>query len=129
MPQPNIMITDTDMTKLAKLIDLIRANRPAEVEQLEGELDRAEVIRGDRAPDEVIRMNSIVHLVDLDTGRKHVYQVVFPNKADLSRDRISVLAPIGTAMLGYSVGSQVEWAVPGGVRRFYIQEVKHEAEG
>jgi regulator of nucleoside diphosphate kinase len=68
--------------------------------------------------------NAWIRVTDLGTGLTHDYQVVFPRDADLSRNKISVLAPIGTALLGYRTGSEIEWRVPGGVRRFRIDGVK-----
>jgi regulator of nucleoside diphosphate kinase len=93
------------------------------VSQLVGELDRAEIVPEEALPTDVVAMNSTVRLVDLDTGAAHVYTVVYPHEADADRGRISVLAPIGTAVLGYRIGDVVEWEVPAGVRRFRIEEV------
>ena len=58
-----------------------------------------------------------------------VYSLVFPNEADLSQGKISVLAPIGTAMLGYQAGEIIEWDVPAGLKRFKVEEVLYQPEG
>jgi regulator of nucleoside diphosphate kinase len=68
-----------------------------------------------------------VTVTDLDSGREHEYTIVFPRDADLSAGRISVLAPIGTALLGYAEGDEIEWNVPGGVRRLRIDSVQQAA--
>lgn len=73
-------------------------------------------------------MNSTVHLVDLDTQEEMVYTLVFPDQADLALEKISVLAPIGTAMLGYGVGDTFAWQVPDGVRRLLIKDVLYQPE-
>jgi regulator of nucleoside diphosphate kinase len=122
---------ETDMTMLSNLIDSIRSTRRGDqdhVVALQNELDRAEVMDCAQPPRQVVTMNSTVWVTDLDTGEGHRYQLVFPRDADISQKRISVLAPIGTALLGYSVGSRIEWSVPGGVRRLLIKRVKHSAK-
>ena len=73
-------------------------------------------------------MKSRVRVLDLSNGRELVYQIVFPGEADLRRNRISVLAPIGMALLGRAVGGVVEWQVPSGMRRLLILEVEYQPE-
>jgi regulator of nucleoside diphosphate kinase len=76
-------------------------------------------------------MNSRVRLKDLETNEEKVYTLVFPSEADLSQQKISVLAPIGTAILGYRIGDTVEWRVPAGVKNMRIEDIlfQPEAEG
>lgn len=122
-----IVITESDMEKLDRLIDSSMRTRVPDREHLnvlKSELDRAYVVNGGVAPPNVVVMNAWVSITDLDTGRTHDYQVVFPRDADLSQNKISVLAPIGTALLGYRTGSEIEWRVPGGMRRFRIERVR-----
>jgi regulator of nucleoside diphosphate kinase len=69
-----------------------------------------------------------VRVKDLANGREMTYQIVFPKDADLARNRISVLAPIGTALLGYGAGDIVEWQVPAGIRRLQILAVEYQPE-
>ena len=71
-------------------------------------------------------MNSRVRVKDLNNGRETTYQIVFPGDADVARNRISVLAPIGTGLLGYSAGATLEWRVPSGIRRFRILAVEYQ---
>jgi regulator of nucleoside diphosphate kinase len=73
-------------------------------------------------------MNSRVRVEDLDSGHLYAYQIVFPRDADLAKNRISVLAPIGTALLGYGAGTTVEWQVPSGMRRLRILGVEYQPE-
>ena len=73
-------------------------------------------------------MNSTVVLRDLDTGEVETYTLVYPNHADIARNRLSVLAPVGTAILGYHVGDVVRWRVPAGVRRLRVEEVLFQPE-
>ena len=73
-------------------------------------------------------MNSRVRLKNLTTGKEMTYTLVFPKDADLTAGRISVLAPIGTAILGYRAGDVIAWSVPGGKRKFRIEEVLYQPE-
>jgi regulator of nucleoside diphosphate kinase len=128
MTQRTIKITQPDMNKLSSLLDSWRFRFDSEhLLALEDELDRAEVLASSEPPQDVVAMNSWVTFTDMDTGTRHEYQVVFPRDANLTENRISVLAPIGTAVLGYAVGHEIEWKVPGGVRRLRIEDVAHDA--
>jgi regulator of nucleoside diphosphate kinase len=90
---------------------------------LAGELRRAKVVARSHMPPDVVTMNSTVRLSDLETGEAETYTLVYPEEADIEANRISVLAPVGTALLGYRAGDVVEWPVPAGVRRFRVEEV------
>jgi len=124
MRAKNIVITEVDYTRLRALIASSRIFRQRDTEhldELERELDRATI--SDRSiPEGVVTMNSQVRVRDLNTGRELDYHIVFPKDADVARNRISVLAPIGTALLGYRAGTIVEWRAPSGVRRWRILE-------
>jgi len=98
------------------------------LDALERELDSATVTGSGHVPPELVTMNSRVRVLDLDDGRELVYQIVFPAEADLFRNQISVLAPIGMALLGRAAGEIVEWEVPSGVRRLLILEVEYQPE-
>ncbi|GEM_PF-330236 len=97
-------------------------------EELASELDRAVIVETEKIPADVVTMNSRVCLKDIDSGKEHEYQIVYPEDADFEKNRISVLAPIGTAILGYKVGDVIEWAVPAGVRRFKIRKILFQPE-
>lgn len=134
MNSRHILITESDMSKLRKLLDLRMgpASRDQHhLEMLARELERAEVVRSEEIPPDVVTMNSHVRVRDLDAGKDFSYTLVFPEAADISEGRISVLAPIGTALLGYREGDEIEWIVPGGMRRIRVVEVLYqpEAEG
>ena len=120
-----IYFSESDYERLRVLVGdgFNRWSGKSPVSQLVDELDRAEIVSEEELPIGVIAMHSTVKLTDLDTGAEHVYTVVFPHEADAERGRISVLAPIGTALLGYRIGDLVEWEVPAGLRRFQIDEV------
>ena len=94
----------------------------------EGELKRVRVVPQSHVPSEVITMNSVVRLRDLDTEELEEYDLVYPVDADVAHNRISVLAPVGTAILGYRLGGVIEWLVPAGPRRLRVEEVLYQPE-
>jgi regulator of nucleoside diphosphate kinase len=131
MKRRTIYITEFDMKRLQELIDEAkRLDRLGNeyLESLEAELSRGELVASTDVPPDVITMNSRVRLVDLDTKEELVYTLVFPNAADIAESRISVLAPIGTAMLGYRVGDTFAWSVPDGIRTLQVKEVIYQPE-
>ncbi len=131
MKAKNIVITEADYGRLQRLIASSRRFRQrdaAHLDDLEQELDRAIVVKAGEVPHDVVTMNSRVRVKDLNNGREATYQIVFPGEADIAKDRISVLAPIGTGLLGYSAGTTVEWQVPSGLRRFRILDVEYQPE-
>jgi regulator of nucleoside diphosphate kinase len=73
-------------------------------------------------------MQSRVRVRDLGSGQDTVYTLVFPREADVNAGRLSVLAPIGTALLGYRQGDEIEWPVPGGLRRLKVMKVLFQPE-
>ena len=126
----SIVITSQDMQRLQGLLSHARQQGAEEayLEDLETELDRASVVTPENLPGDIITMNSTVSLRDLDTGEASTYQLVYPQDADLSRGKVSILAPIGTAMLGYAVGDRFDWPVPAGVRRLQVDAVLYQPE-
>ncbi len=131
MEERTIYITEYDMTRLRKLIaEAKHLDRRGNeyLENLEAELSRAVLVAPTAIPDDVVTMNSKVRLVDLDTQEEMIYTLVFPDEADLAQEKISVLAPIGTAMLGYRVGDTFAWKVPDGIVRWQVNEVLYQPE-
>ncbi len=128
-PRP-IHVTEEDRKRLLYLIESLRRSwrDQQHIDMLEQELERAKVVPGASMPSDVVTMNSRVRVRDLKTHREMVYQVVFPRDADVEKNMISVLAPVGTALLGYRVGSEIEWATPGGTRHLQIMAVEYQPE-
>jgi regulator of nucleoside diphosphate kinase len=125
-----IYITGEDFERLRRLIAGRRGATAVDHEYLdilEQELDRAEVVEPDAIPAGVVTMNSEVRLQDMDSGETRVYRLIFPSQPR-TESSVSVLAPIGTAVLGYRVGDVIEWRVPKGVRRLKILEVRYQRE-
>jgi len=131
MAERAIFITRFDMERLRNLIDGIRESRGrirSDLDELEKELDRGKLVDPEQVPVDVITMNSKVHLKDLDSGEDLFLTLVFPSGADIKENRISVLAPIGTALLGYREGDTIEWKVPSGLRRMQVIKVIYQPE-
>jgi len=131
MQERAIYITDFDMERLRKLLDGTKkwSQRDREyLEKLEEELDRAIVVSSKDVPGDVVTMNAQVRVRDLDSGVEKVFRLVFPADADYEQGKVSILAPIGTALIGYRAGDTVEWKVPAGVRRLKITAVLYQPE-
>src|SRR4051794_25628642 len=129
MKKRTIIISYADRERLEALIDSARMDsnvREDYLEALEAELRRARVVSSRRVPSDVVTMNSVVRLRDLDSEETEEYELVYPVDADIAHGRISVLAPIGTAILGYRVGDIIEWPVPAGQRRLRVEEVLYQ---
>src|SRR5687768_76358 len=127
-----IYISEFDKKRLKGLIKFAEERWDKRVmnylEELDEELDRAEIVKPEEIPTDVITMNSTFRLTNLDSGGEDVYTLVFPGKADSTTGKISILAPVGTAVLGYRVGDIVEWKVPPGVKRLRVEEVVYQPE-
>jgi regulator of nucleoside diphosphate kinase len=131
MPKRKIAITQSDYEHLNELLssEFARAMGPSDyLEGLEAELELAEVIDPKRVPKNVVTMNSTVKLRDLDTNEIETYTLVFPKQADIANNKLSVLAPVGTAILGQRVGDVLRWRVPGGWRRLKVERVLYQPE-
>lgn len=122
-----IYITEKDKRRLRPLIEVARHSRD-DLRGLQSEMEHACVVTPTDVPPDVITMNSKVRLRDLETDEEMTYELVFPNNADIERGKISVIAPVGTAMLGHRVGDEFEWTVPAGSVRFRVEEVLYQPE-
>lgn len=131
MQSYNIFITEPDMDQLSHLVDGLRqtvGTDPAQVKMLETELDRAVIVSPFVISPDVVTMHSRVRVRDVNSNQDSTYTLVFPRDADFSHGKISVLAPVGTAILGCRIGDVIEWNVPGGTRKLRIEEVLYQPE-
>ena len=131
MEKRTIYITEYDLERLENLI--IEAKRLDQrgneyLESLEAELARGQLVAPSEVQPDVITMNSKVCLVDLDTNEEMVYVLVFPQDANITQSKISILAPIGTAMLGYRIGDEFTWQFPDGLRRLKVKQILYQPE-
>jgi regulator of nucleoside diphosphate kinase len=131
MRQDTIYITRTDKSRLTDLIHkTLRDGGPdiAHLRALGDELERAKVVESAEVPADVITMNSTVRISDLETGEFFTYTLAYPDHANVDEGRISILAAVGTGLLGYRVGNVVEWPVPAGIRKMRVEEVLYQPE-
>lgn len=123
---PQLYLTPNDMDRLLKLVE---AQPGRSFEKLESELVRANVVPRDEIPEDVVTMNSRVVFVNETTGERREVTLVYPGNADIDAGRISVLVPIGTALLGLRVGQSIDWELPGGEKqRYRIVDVPFQPE-
>lgn len=126
-----IYVTQYDYDRLNELLDIIKKDNSKDqgfIVKLRNEINRAKIVSSTKIAGNVVTMNSRVLLQDLNTHHEFSCQVVFPSNADLESGKISVLAPVGTALLGYKVGDIIKWEVPSGVRKLKIKEMLYQPE-
>jgi regulator of nucleoside diphosphate kinase len=126
-----IFMTPYDHGRLVRLVEQLDGASAVEdpnLEALEDELARARVIDEADLPPDVVTMNSEVVVVDVDTREELHVRVVFPRAADIERGRISVLAPVGLAVLGSREGDELKWQTPSRIRHFRIERVTYQPE-
>jgi regulator of nucleoside diphosphate kinase len=131
MREQIVRVTDVDSRRLQSLIDLARvrdARDAGSIVQLEAHLDDADVTPAARISRFVVTMNSEVLVSDLATGERFRFHLVFPRLASAEEGRISVLAPLGMAVLGRQVGDEITWKVPGGLRHLRVDDIFYQPE-
>ena len=114
MERPSLMMTTQDARRLEALIASPPGISSPMSALLEQELARADLVEADRISPDVVTMNSRVVCKDEISGEQHEIELVYPHEADPSKGRVSVLAPVGAALLGMTVGNTIDWPIPGG---------------
>lgn len=125
--RPAIYVAEGDARRLATLLGGTRdadAHDQGHLRELRAELERAIIVAPGDIPAGVIAMYSEVTVYDLTGGNRRRFTLVYPHEADPASGKISILAPLGTALLGYREGDEVEWLMPGGIRRLRIEHVR-----
>lgn len=125
-----LYITEKDKTNLLTMIDEIKRSKKQESElnSLAYELDRAHVVNDSQIGRNVVTMHSTVSIIDSATSERLKFTLVYPDQANATESKISVLSPIGSGMLGFSVGDEFEWQVPSGLRKFTIAKVDNQPQ-
>jgi len=124
--EKRITLSKPDVSRLRVLLRNEQAFSIVEssmLDSLQDEVDRAYVVHERSLPADVVALDSRVLIRDLKNGECSVYTIVCRSRSDLSRGELSVLAPLGTALIGYRVGDEVQWATPGGTRHLFIEAV------
>ncbi len=127
----SIVVTQFDFDRLEKLVYRLRTReqQPRLAEALEDELENAEIVDPHQMPADVVTMNSEALVRDLSTDAVEKIRVVFPGAAAPAKGAISVLAPLGLALLGTRAGDEVNWDVPGGGKRqLRVENITYQPE-
>ena len=114
MRKPPITLSSLDLDRIEALLAAIPASALAGKAELQAELDRADVVPPEQVPPTVVTMNSTVRFSIAETGKEFCLTLVYPRDMDGSADRISIFAPVGSALLGLAVGDELAWPGPGG---------------
>jgi len=123
--KPRIVLSAEDYKQLSLLADAARNNAPDLSAELAEEIARAHVLAEGRHPDQTVCMNSEVEFRDDSTGRTQTVTLVYPQEADISQRKVSVLTPVGTALIGLRCGDSITWETPAGeVRRLTVLAVR-----
>jgi len=127
--QTKVILTSQDFDRLEALLASLPPNAFPGKTALQAELERAEIVEPEKVPPDVVTMNSTVRFQLLETGEEFQLTLVYPKDVQGHADRISVLAPVGSALLGLSVGDELEWPKPGGgVSTVKVVEVVYQPE-
>ena len=127
---PSIYLTQNDLERLSDLLEAYAAGSGGpRFEKLESELARAVIVPQDRIPKDVVTMNSRVLFENETTGERREITLVYPGSADIDAGRISILVPVGTALLGLRVGQSIDWELPSGQKqRYRVVAVPYQPE-
>ena len=129
MSQPPLIISALDAQRLRNMLDSGAHDHMPGVDALSDEIDRATIVEPQQVPPDVVTMNSTVRFAIAETGKEFCLTLVYPRDMDGSADRLSILAPVGAALLGLSVGDELTWPGPGGkTMTVRVQEVVYQPE-
>lgn len=109
--QDNLIITQDDFQKISRLLIAAQGDL---AELLQEELNRAFIVTSEELPQDVVAMNSKVSFQDIDSGKELAVTLVYPHEANINENKVSVLAPVGSALIGLRVGQVINWPLPNG---------------
>ncbi len=131
MKPGEIYITTLDYARLSSLLSNERNHgmqSAINLQNLARELFRAVKVEPEKIPADIVTMNTVIEFTDLDNNISKELKLVYPQNADIRKGYVSVIAPIGTALLGYRKGDVIEWDVPAGKKKFLISEILYQPE-
>ena len=127
--KPEITMTSSDFERLNTLLDSLQDSDSLGIEELEAELDRANVVEPNEISPQIVTMNSTVKFVIESTNSEFEFTLVYPKDLDSSGKKISILAPVGSALLGLTPGDEIEWPKPGGgIMKVTIKGITYQPE-
>ena len=128
---PPLLLSRLDVERIEALLEL-PAHQGLDTSALQAELNRAEVVEPAQMPADVITMNSTARFLIVDghheTGEERELTLVYPRDADGSPDKVSILAPVGSALLGMRIGDEIEWPTPGGTLLLKVLSIRYQPE-
>ncbi|NCT67609.1 MAG: nucleoside diphosphate kinase regulator [Rhodanobacteraceae bacterium] len=129
---PPIVVSSLDLERIDALLDMPAYRNVPALSALRAELERATIVDPEQVPADVVTMNSTASVVDEASGEQYQLTLVYPRDADGDPGKVSVLAPVGSAILGLRVGQKIQWPMPGGrelVLRIAAISYQPEASG
>jgi len=112
--RPPITLSSLDAVRLERMLDSLSSKQFPDKDDLQAELDRANIVEPQEIPPDVVTMNSTVTFRVESSDKEFSLTLVYPNEADDSTRKISILAPVGSALLGLREGDEISWPKPGG---------------
>jgi regulator of nucleoside diphosphate kinase len=130
LDKPPIQVTTWDYRRLSAVVDAYRLRGcHALVELLAEELDRAELVEPAAVPRDVVTMHSSVKFIDDNTGEVRVVTLAYPGEEDSRQGKISVITPVGSALIGLRAGATMSWrTLDGRTKRLSVLEIRHQPE-
>lgn len=126
-----VTLTKNDYTRIYKAITDAKNSKTInsnEAEKLLSELSKAEILPSEKIDKDVVTMNSEVKLFFENTQKEQSFKIVYPQDANLKENKISIFSPIATALIGYKIGDEIEWIVPGGMTKIKIVDLIYQPE-
>ena len=126
-----VTLTKNDYTRIYKAITDAKNSKTInsnEAEELLSELSKAEIVPSEKIDKDVVTMNSEVKLFFENTQKEQSFKIVYPQDANLKENKISIFSPIATALIGYKIGDEIEWIVPGGMTKIKIEDLIYQPE-
>ncbi|PPZ92941.1 nucleoside diphosphate kinase regulator [Cloacibacterium normanense] len=126
-----VTLTKNDYTRIYKAITDAKNSKTInsnEAEKLLSELSKAEIVPSEKIDKDVVTMNSEVKLFFENTQKEQSFKIVYPQDANLKENKISIFSPIATALIGYKIGDEIEWIVPGGKTKIKIVDLIYQPE-
>lgn len=126
-----LIINKLDYARIKKCISdakQFKSITESEADKLMMELGSAKIVEPEAIPSNVVTMNSIVKISFLNINKQVQFQIVYPDKANIKENKISIFSPIATALIGYKINDEIEWIVPAGLTKLRIDEIIYQPE-
>lgn len=126
-----IKITELDFVRLSALLNSTRKDKATEITNIEAlntEISRAERVDSKSIEPNFVTMNSVIDVTSTATKKQMTIKIVYPSQADFKKGFVSVLSPLGSALLGYKVGDTVKYQAPAGMSEIVIDKINYQPE-